>query len=316
MPKVSVIIPTYNRSKYVTKAIDSVLAQTYKDNEIIVIDDGSTDDTRNVLAPYMDHISYFYQENAGVSVARNNGIKIARGEWIAFLDSDDEWFNDKLSVQMNFIARYPFVVAHSVNIDLSDYESPGQTSFSHCRFLPTSYEQIIENPFRHHLQYSTTMMPSGIICKKKAAIKVGLFDESLSISEDYDFMCRLALQGNWGCSNNVLVVMHKRKEITQRLSAARRTSQIYACMSLIKAHSKLLSEQCLKNSDRKVVSKLLSSNYRTLGQLLSKRGSYKESREAFGKAYDIHLSFKSFLWYTFSRLPGNVIEKVVNFRSL
>ena len=218
--------------------------------------------------------------------------------------------------QMEFVARYPSVVAHSVNIDLSGYECSGQTSFSHCRFSPPRKEGIIQKPFVHHLQYRTTMMPPAVICRKDIAMNIGLFDESLSICEDYDFMCRLALQGNWGYSDNILVIAHKRDETTKKLSAARGMNRIITCMSLIKTHSKLLSEQCLSKSERRIVSKLLSNNYRTLGQLLSKKDSYKESREAFRKAYNIHLSFKSFLWYIFSRLPGSIVKNTVNFRGI
>ncbi|MBM2835200.1 MAG: glycosyl transferase [Candidatus Brocadiaceae bacterium] len=96
--QVSVVIPTYNRAPYVIMAIESVLAQSYQDYEIIVVDDGSTDGTRDVLEPYRDRIRYMYQDNKGVSAARNTGIQESRGEWIAFLDSDDEWLPNKLEI--------------------------------------------------------------------------------------------------------------------------------------------------------------------------------------------------------------------------
>ncbi len=316
MSEVSVIIPTYNRARFLLKAIDSVFAQKYEDFEVIVVDDGSTDDTKEILKTYLKKISYIYQKNSGVSSARNAGIRVAKGEWVAFLDSDDEWLPEKLAVQMNFVASHPFIIAHSVNIDLSDYDIDSQTSFSHCKFTPMKEEGIIEKPFLHHFRYRTTMMPSGVICKKKAAIQAGLFDESLSICEDYDFMSRLALQGSWGFSSDILAVMHKRDENIQRLSATRSIDKITTCRSLIKSHSKLLSEECLNNNDKEAISKLLSSNYRMLGQLLSKQGSFKESSEAFGKAYKIKNSFKSLIWYVFSKFPGSILQRVVNLRKI
>lgn len=101
MPRVSVIIPTYNRREYVQEAIDSALAQTFTDYEIIVIDDGSTDGTSEALqARYGNRIHYEWQENQGESVARNRGIELARGEYIAFLDSDDLWHPEKLAKQI------------------------------------------------------------------------------------------------------------------------------------------------------------------------------------------------------------------------
>src|SRR3989304_595361 len=100
MPRVSVIIPTYNTAHYIAPAVESVLGQTYQDTEIIVVDDGSTDNTRTVLTPYMDRIQYIVQDNKGRSEARNRGIHQSQGEFIAFLDADDLWLPDKLSQQV------------------------------------------------------------------------------------------------------------------------------------------------------------------------------------------------------------------------
>jgi len=95
-PFISVVIPTYNYARYVTQAVDSVLAQTYPAGEIVVVDDGSTDNTRERLQPYWARIHYVYQANQGLSAARNAGIRVARGDVIALLDSDDLWHPRKL----------------------------------------------------------------------------------------------------------------------------------------------------------------------------------------------------------------------------
>src|SRR5579862_9064675 len=106
-PKVSVVIPTYNRADKVGNAIKSVLAQTVHDLEVIVVDDGSSDDTEKVLAKeFGDRVRYYVQANQGASVARNRGIEEARGEWIAFLDSDDTWEVDKLEWQFRAVEKY------------------------------------------------------------------------------------------------------------------------------------------------------------------------------------------------------------------
>jgi len=110
MGKVSVIIPIYNRLQYLPAAIGSVLNQTYQDFEIIVVDDGSTEDVKGKISEYIKQnpskkIKYFYQENKGVSAARNRGIKEATGEYIAFLDSDDIWVPEKLSLQTEYLAK-------------------------------------------------------------------------------------------------------------------------------------------------------------------------------------------------------------------
>lgn len=119
-PLVSTIIPTYNRAAYVQEAIDSALAQGYDNLEIIVVDDGSTDETRSALAPYADRIRYFYQRNQGVAVARNTAIAASKGEYIALLDSDDVWLPEKLTRQMDFLLARPevgMVACHAVAID-------------------------------------------------------------------------------------------------------------------------------------------------------------------------------------------------------
>ena len=106
-PKVSVVIPTYNRADKVSATVESVLAQTFSDLEVIVVDDGSSDDTEQVLRQaFGDRIRYYAQVNQGVSVARNKGIEEARGEWIAFLDSDDLWEKDKLEWQFKALDQF------------------------------------------------------------------------------------------------------------------------------------------------------------------------------------------------------------------
>lgn len=105
---VSVIIPTYNRANKIRKSIDSVLGQTYTDFELLIIDDGSSDDTKTVVESIPDpRVKYFYQENSGACAARNNGISKAQGEYIAFQDSDDEWFPEKLQKQVAVLDSHP-----------------------------------------------------------------------------------------------------------------------------------------------------------------------------------------------------------------
>ena len=106
-PRISVVIPTYNRADKVLKSIESVLTQTVADLEVIVVDDGSSDDTERILAhTFRDRIRYYAQANQGASVARNKGIEEARGEWIAFLDSDDLWERDKIEWQLKALEQF------------------------------------------------------------------------------------------------------------------------------------------------------------------------------------------------------------------
>ncbi|MHC4386164.1 MAG: glycosyltransferase family 2 protein, partial [Planctomycetota bacterium] len=105
--KISVVIPAYNIEDYIERAIDSVLAQTRQPEEIIVVDDGSTDATAQKIKAYGDQVRYIHQANKGLSGARNTGIRQAQNEWVAFLDGDDEWLPEKLQLQSELLTRNP-----------------------------------------------------------------------------------------------------------------------------------------------------------------------------------------------------------------
>ncbi|MEI6127521.1 MAG: glycosyltransferase family 2 protein, partial [Pseudomonadota bacterium] len=106
-PKVSIVIPTYNREKIITKALDSVFGQTCQDFEVVILDDGSTDCTRDVVAKYGEKVKYFYQKNKGIAGGRNGGMKKTIGKHIAFLDSDDFWKPEKLERQLSLFSEHP-----------------------------------------------------------------------------------------------------------------------------------------------------------------------------------------------------------------
>ena len=117
---VSVVIPAYNAAEHITRAIDSVLAQTRRADEIIVIDDGSADNTADIVKRYGAELKYIYQDNAGAGQARNAGIDAAKSEWIAFLDADDEWLTDKLQLQTDYLARHPDLMWTTGNFLICD----------------------------------------------------------------------------------------------------------------------------------------------------------------------------------------------------
>jgi glycosyltransferase involved in cell wall biosynthesis len=310
MPKVSVIIPTYNRAEYVTQAIDSVLAQTYTDYEIIVVDDGSTDNTKEILLPYMDRIRYIYQENAGASAARNRGIKAAKRDWVAFLDSDDEWLPGKLAVQIRAVERHPQLVAHMVNVNLTDYNDSDPNSFLHCKFPFEGNEGIIDDPFIQHFKYRTIAMPVAVMCRKECAIKAGLFDESFLCGEDYDFMCRLALQGSWGYCWDELAMMYRRCEKTVSLSALKKDYTV-TLRNQIKTHKKLLEYE-LTELERKVVLSYLVGCHRRLGLELLLRGRSGEARKAYEEACSVRPDLKCRLGRLIASTPVWFGSRVAN----
>lgn len=176
---VSIVIPTYNYGRFVTEAVDSALAQDYKPVEIIVIDDGSTDDTPERLAPYEGRIRYIRQENKGLSAARNTGIRHATGQWIALLDSDDVWHPHKLKIQLQALRERK---------DVGLAGSPSAASLT---------DPLSPNPQVHELSLrdfvvSSRMGPSSALIRRRCFEIVGFFDERLRSVEDRDMWLRLA----------------------------------------------------------------------------------------------------------------------------
>ncbi len=187
MSKVSVIIPTYNRAKFVTKAIDSVLVQTYKDYEIIVVDDGSTDNTHEVVRSFNDpRINYIrHEENRGSGAARNTGIKASRGEYIAFLDSDDEWLPTKLSKQMTIFQAAPEQLGVVYcGVYFVDYQSDRIIK----TIVPTYRGDFSKRILKRG---SGPSLPAAVV-KKECFDKAGLFDERFLFHDDTDLWVRIS----------------------------------------------------------------------------------------------------------------------------
>ena len=210
-PKFSVIVPTFNRADAVQRAVESLLAQTYANLEILVIDDGSTDATAQVLQPYRDRIRYFYQKNGGVCAARNAGLRLATGAWVGFLDSDDEWTPRKLTAHVEAIRSNPEIIAHIVNASI---EFPGRAALDyfktrHFRVKPNGMATKAALPWvAGHGLWS--LIPC--VVSRETVQKVGWFDETLSLHEDLDFLLRVATIGPWGASPEVAAKFVRREE--------------------------------------------------------------------------------------------------------
>ena len=204
-PLVSTIIPTYNRAALVCDAIDSVLAQTYQNVEIIVVDDGSTDDTLEVLRRYSDRIQMISQPNAGPAAARNRGLLAAKGELIAFLDSDDLWLPDKLALQVNLLSRVGEEVPCCLcNIKML-WKERELTSFEVAWLKPPISQGVWHNP-DEILASRFVLFNQGVLIRRRVLREIGGFDERFRMLEDYDLALRLSLQGDWAFVREPLVI--------------------------------------------------------------------------------------------------------------
>jgi len=192
MPKVSVIITTYNRAHFVYEAIKSVLNQTFKDLEIIVVDDGSTDNTRQVLEKHNSCISYIYKQNKGRAEARNTGIKVAEGEYIAFLDDDDVWLPRKLEKQVNFLDSHPDIGLVHAFTEVVDKD--GNPLKKETKKRLKSYKKAMRIGYTFEKMSGLCIMfISSVVLRKECLDKVGLFDSHTEALEDWDFYLRFAL---------------------------------------------------------------------------------------------------------------------------
>jgi glycosyltransferase involved in cell wall biosynthesis len=202
---VTVVMPAYNASQYLNETIESVLAQTFNDFELIIIDDGSTDNTAEVAAQYCQQdrrVKLFSQANQGVSVARNTGIKMAQGEFVAFIDADDQWLIDKLA-------------SHIKHLNLNDNLgiSFGRVEFLSFDSKPTGKlsNAILSNLKPQHFLYENpTITVSNLVVRQEVFQQVGVFDESMKYNEDLDWCLRVMCSGNWNIEGINKVLMRYR----------------------------------------------------------------------------------------------------------
>jgi glycosyltransferase involved in cell wall biosynthesis len=181
--KVSLIIPTFNRAHFLEETLQSVFKQEKKPDEIIVVDDGSTDHTQEVIKKFK-HINYAFQKNSGVSAARNHGIKISQFEWITFLDSDDLWYPNKLSLQLRKAEEKPdFLIFYTDETWIRNGRRVNQGK-RHSKYSGWIFEQCLP---------LCIISPSSVMIHRNIFTKIGIFDESLPACEDYDLWLRISL---------------------------------------------------------------------------------------------------------------------------
>ena len=266
MPLISIIIPTYNRERVLPRAIDSVLLQKGADFELIIIDDGSTDSTRSFIdSSYPLPVTrYFYQENSGPAAARNLGIKEAKGEWIAFLDSDDEWKPEKLKAQLEFFLENPsYLICQTEEIwirngtrvnPMKKHKKFGGFIFAKC--LPLCI-----------------VSPSAVMMHHKLFDEVGRFDESLPACEDYDLWLRIAAKYPIGLIEKPYILKYG--------GHADQRSREFPAMDRFRIQSlaKILSQNILTSEQAAAARKTLEEKAMIYIEGALKRGKKKEAEE-------------------------------------
>ena len=198
--EISVIIPTYNRCDLLKRAINSVIIQTITPKEIIIVDNGSTDQTYQMVSSLFPEINYFIEKKRGVSAARNKGILESKSKWIAFLDSDDAWKPTKLEKQMEYSV---------FNQDKYRIIHTDETWYRNKKFLNQlkKHKKSGGNIFKNSLQLCC-ISPSSVVLKKQIFEEYGLFDENLEVCEDYDMWIRITAKEEVGFLDSPLVLKY------------------------------------------------------------------------------------------------------------
>jgi len=269
MPKVSVIIPTYNRRDFVREAIASVLAQTYRDFELLVVDDGSNDNTSAAVQEF-DGVRYVFQANRGVSAARNRGVALSDGEFLAFLDSDDLWQPRKLAYQVAFFA------AHA---DARICQTEEIWLRNGVRVNPhNKHRKVGGDIFARSLELCL-VSPSAVMLRRELFERVGGFDESLPACEDYDLWLRIAATETIHLIETPLVI--KRGGHADQLSRRFWGMDRFRVAALCK----LLDSGALSPEQRQLTEDTLRVKCKVLAQGARKRGKDGEPYLALAAAY-------------------------------
>jgi glycosyltransferase involved in cell wall biosynthesis len=297
-PKVSVIIPTYDRAAEVQDAIESVLAQTFSDLEVIVVDDGSSDGTGQILRNiFGDRIRYYFQPNQGPSVARNRGVAEARGEWVAFLDSDDLWEKEKLEWQFRA---------------LEQFGPQCGSCYTDVRFFNHSetrtFFQMAEENYRHEAELGVNaevmrlvVRPGGagmVVCLSSLLARTDLikrtgFDPKLLYSQDSEFMFRLAMLTGFCYVNRPLVRFDRAPAEIRHVgvSADWNKMEFFLQDSQLRLEGLLRLSESLPKQVRAVIREQLSLIHSGWVNWYLERGEYAKAREAVSRAAQTNLNF-------------------------
>jgi glycosyltransferase involved in cell wall biosynthesis len=263
-PVVSVVIPTFNRAKVVGRAVNSVLNQSFRDFECIVVDDGSTDETESVLREFTNKIKVIKTENRGVSAARNLGAKLAEGKYIAFLDSDDEWKKEKLAKQISFMKE------SGLRISQTD-----ETWVRNGKFVnkPNKYIRPCGDIFYNCLEICA-VTPSSVLMEKELFFEYGGFDESFPVCEDYDLWLRISLKEKFGLVDEPLIIKYGGENDQLSNSVCLDKYRIISLFNMLNKNLELSAEQ------EKALREVLAKKVKIYSEGAKKRGKSDEAEWA------------------------------------
>lgn len=274
-PTVSVVLPAYNRAEQIGAAIDSILRQTFGDFELIVVDDGSTDDTlaraQAMSDPRIRCLSS--ASNRGVSAARNLGLAVARGEWVAFQDSDDEWLPAKLEKQLARLrsASVPCVGAYCGMAIMLEGPGEGRQARTTLRYIPNPDLEAVEGDILPTLLRTSLVSTQTLIARRDCLERIGGFDEELRALVDWDCVIRLAQLGPFAFVDEPLVLQRFSANSITRDTARRAVAR----RQIIEKHRDLLAGSPAQLAHHY---RTLAGEQRRLGQVSEALGTISQAR--------------------------------------
>lgn len=285
MPQISVIVPAYNVAEYISDTLNSILEQTFKDLEIILVNDGSPDTEilEKTLADYFDEIIYIKKPNGGVATARNTALAEARGSIAAFLDGDDVWLPNKLSSQMQFIENHAFDMVYC------DAALFGEQLIESKTFMETA-PSIGKVTTESLLDGSCNILTSATIVKKELVDRNGLFDENADRIEDFDLWVRLCKNGVKIGYQTVVMAKYRIRAGSLTGNTIERSERSIAALELVK--EKIEFSESEQTAWQKQYDSSKSELNLEKGKHNLVRGNFIEARKNFADANSISGSLK------------------------
>lgn len=314
-PLVSVIIPAYNAENFIAETLSSIFAQIYRPIEIVVVDDGSTDKTAEIVKNYQTSktnktnqtdktnktndtdLIYIYQHNAGPSSARNTGIKAAKGEYIAFLDADDLWTKEKLDKQIQLFKKEPDldIVFTDAKITRFNENRIEETVMFHKKGLNKEFfghNYIVLNPLQKLLKLNFMLTPT-VVAKRSCFRNDIFFNEKRKYTEDWELWLKMSLNYKFGYVNDVCVHVRDVRDGLSSHSVHMLISQIDILENFLKENTTYVSSQISEDE----LSKYIKDTYKWAGYHFMLKGNTKLARQLYRKSMKESFDVKTCVYY-------------------
>jgi len=307
-PTVSVIIPTYNYGHYISEALDSVFAQTYTDYEVIIVDDGSTDGTPEIVAPYLDRAKFISTDHVGHTNARDVGIAASRGRYICFLDSDDMFTPDKLELQVPFMEAHPEI--DFVFSDFSSFDEAGerfdawvskQKRFSSVPYRQEGVHRLFEGSLYDAVFYERLVLPGTMLIRRGYLIETGVYDSDVAAKVFYSKFLHTLDKSNVAYTDTATV---RRRWHGDNISLDNEVVNV----AIVRVFEKFLDARGheMPGTYRRYAARRMSHAHYRLGRLALKNGEIREGRS------HLWCSLKAwpFKWRSYGALAGTLFSKI------